>query len=1222
MLDATSDFNAAIAAAQTAYQGDVAAEDAVFQSTEDADASSFASQAQGVGEGLQADVNSDDQSFQATADSAANTLQTQDAASDQTDTTLNQAADDQEQQTVTQAAQADAAVNAADDAQLADEIGPEQAALNATGDADATTFNNTMAADQAQTSANIAADQNSYDTTLTADDAQTEQNDAALQAAYQTQIDDLATATQGQIAGAAPAVDPSVVNDDPNYLATLSQANDVWNSAQQQAQDDIANGEAAADAAAAPLFQAASNQLGGDLQNAQNAYLASVQNAQDQYAQAIAPFQQQLSTGLAAHQDAYNQQVQDATDTYNTEMQTAAGDEATSMGNADAAYNTSAQPLIDGYNTWSAGRASQYTSDINAREAQLAQDLAGETQTYNTAVTGLAQTEQQGLQAANSQYASDAAGLASTRSSEDAGSQATSGAAIQGADSALASAEQTYNDTVNQIMQQAMDNNLPPDQGALDAAWATLLSAKHGHANTVAAAQEQLLEDEGDHLNEYETNLKAKYVSFVDAVAAAEGGYEQGVAAAAKLRDDNDADHYASRDVDEAEITAGYNDDAATHYEALQLSLAGFQKTRTDAYDDAVKQYGDDGAVAWQKEQKTFEDASQQQGNDDAASYEAYDLATVGPWGAEQNQIAAAEQQRAHDAGVAYANYSAATAAVQVQVMNGYESAYDTAMGDIEAGLEDYADLLAPAWAAAIIAASGNDPDTTIWANDWASADEQQAADNAALLASEAAQQDGDVGQGLSAYLALVSQINAENQNLEDEWGSAVVALVSSNVAAIAGFEGQVLPQVLSTTQDEINAARTEAGKEIDAATLDAKSYDANDDQNAKDHDAHGLTYAQAVLPAALSDFTTVEDEAAGDLGTLADDAAGYVKQLDTAAQDEIDNLVPDGQTMLHGEAGASGDYVIATTADQVAANDAAAAALVQAVSAAADSDFAGEEAGSSYVMTGIYAPDDPGTVQPDKDLPQPQGILASFLSDVGDFARWLASPFYSPLPGNPPNGGSSGNAAPSASGEALAEAAIQALFPNLYAMSLLSDAGYIPDTYMIGVQGDLWFAGGIAPQVNLAVQFTGGSPLDWQFGIVPSINGGIKGPGAEYQAGIVASAVLNCNDLNELKGFSSSWGLEANPAVAGVGVSVSNIGTEVTPNAVAPLPFVPVDNITGARPTVIAVSGSVGPSSEIVGVSAQVGYTWVETITPRELLTTLGSWENIQNAWDDYWGF
>ena len=155
---------------------------------------------------------------------------------------------------------------------------------------------------------------------------------------------------------------------------------------------------------------------------------------------------------------------------------------------------------------------------------------------------------------------------------------------------------------------------------------------------------------------------------------------------------------------------------------------------------------------------------------------------------------------------------------------------------------------------------------------------------------------------------------------------------------------------------------------------------------------------------------------------------------MDGAAVTEIGDLATDGATMMHKEAGATADYDIAMTAQQVTANNAAQTANVAAVLAAPDSLFAGESQGGDGYVSGNFTPPDPDSVMPDKDLPQPPGILASFLAGVSDFAQWLTSPFLSPIPGNLPGGGT--GTAPSSSGEALANAALTTLFGPFVAVA------------------------------------------------------------------------------------------------------------------------------------------------------------------------------------------
>lgn len=1224
MFDATGDFNTAIAAAQALYAGQATTEDAAFQSTEETDAMSFASQAQGLGEGLQTDVTADDQTLQTTADGAANTLQSQDAASDQLDENLNQSADTLQQQTIAQAKSDEASQDAGYESQLATQQAGDQADEGSTEAAVDNTYQSTMSADQLQYSSNVAVDQSGFDSTLTTDDDQAAQADATWQNNYTNDVAALASARDSQIAGATPAVDPSVADSDPGYQSALASANDAWTTAEQNATDDYNNGVAAADTSAAGLESAAQSQFSTDQQNIQNTYDSNVTDAQNQFAQAIVPFQTQLNNTLAGDQDTLSSAAQTAMDGYTSDMQTAGDTQSSSQATADATYNAAAQPLIDGYNTWLSGRTATYQGDINSREAQLTSDLASEDKTYNDTingsptVTGLLPTEQTAIASANSTYGGQMAGLAATQSSEDAGYWSSYNTTVSGADQTLSTAQDAYNDTVSQIYNDAMQNGTSPDQSALNAAWTTLLAADHAHANSVAGAAQTLTTGLGEDENEFATNQKPDYVQKEDAIAKAEGDYENGEAGAAKLRNDNDADHYASRDADEAEITAAYNDDVATHYESLQAALVPLQQARNDAYDDAEVQYEEDAATAWQTAQGKIEDAVKQQQEDDAAAYENYALQIAGPWANEQNQIAAAEQQRAHDLVGASTTFNNSMEAAVAADVSGNEAAFDQAMSDLESGVTDVNDLLAPAWAAAIIAASGNDADTTTWADAWENFDEQEAAADAQYMAQTVSDQGNDVNQGLAALAKLASQINGENQNLQDDWGAALVTLVTGDVGAAVSANGKFMPQLLSAADSEVDDARAEATKEINADVADDKSHASNDGQDAKAQDAHATTYAQTVLPAGLTAFTSVDDEAAGDVGTLEQDAASYVKAMDGAAVGETSDLVTDGEKMIHTEAGATCDYTIALTAQQVTDNNAAQAADVSAVSAAPDAQFAGESQGGDGYVTAYAMPADPDTFMPDKDLPALWGTISSFMSGVAEFVQNLFSPLLSPAPGG----------TPSAGGESLANAALNALCGPMFGSGIatLAAGGYLPDTYMIGLQADA--GAGIEGQVSadFAIHFTGANPLDWEFGVVESHGIGVRMFGG-VSGSFVVSAVQNCNSLNELNGVSGTADLGYTPAgLWSLSAAVGNIGTNGLGLA---SPICIADNIAGRRPTVYSLSTgpSFSPPNMVEPVSG--GYvvtaTTVETITPREFLTTMSSWENIQyaaqnyNPWD-YW--
>jgi hypothetical protein len=641
-------------------------------------------------------------------------------------------------------------------------------------------------------------------------------------------------------------------------------------------------------------------------------------------------------------------------------MQTAANNQAARQQTADTNYNNAADPLINAYNTWLTNRTTQADNDVQTLQNSLNSEIAGEQNTYSTAVAGFYTTEQSGIQAAQSTYNNAVAGFSATQASSDQAARNTYSSAVASAQQGLTAAQAAYNNTVNQLYQQAMQTGQPPNQSALQGAYATLESANHAYSNQTAQAAQGLQTSLGIDLNAYATSEGPAYVTLQDGIATATANYQEQVATVERTKDDNEAGDYANADGQLASIGATYENDVETQYEALQLQLAPLVKTREDAYAAAYSQYHYDSLAAWAALTGATADATQTKTKADTDAYAAYDLGLDGPKQTLDEQLAQAQANLADALAKANTTYNTSVMAADVQDA---EAQVEAAVGyhtGLEAQMVGYINTVAPAWAAAIISASGNDPATTTWANAWAS-----------YMQSVVSDTEGELGQSDVIYQntedamlnlgpGLASQVSAADKLLADQAGQAEVTQVTNDTTAIVAYDSKVIPAADTATKGQIDDARAEETAEINADVQDGQSHADNATVEAKADSSAQVAFLQQADPEIASDDEAERTKSASDTNQAAQDEATVTKQVDAATQQEADDLAGDGQTLVDGEAKANKNYVIAEVGQAVSNANTQAANTAATIAAEPDTSFPeGETIGAPGIyidISGIHA--------------------------------------------------------------------------------------------------------------------------------------------------------------------------------------------------------------------------------------------------------------------------
>lgn len=497
-----------------------------------------------------------------------------------------------------------------------------------------------------------------------------------------------------------------------------------------------------------------------------------------------------------------------------------------------------------------------------------------------------------------------------------------------------------------------MNNGTNPDVSALNAAYATLQAAYHTFTNDTATAAVALQSSLGGDENTFADGEGPLYVTEQDAIATAQGDFDTSEAAADHLRNDNEDQDSADADGQTQNIAAAYDNDVEAKYEALQLALAPLVKTREDAYADAAQQYEDDSLTAWAKLMNTQDDATQAQADADTDAYGAYDLSADGPWQTLQEQLAQADADLADALAKANTTYNTSVTAADVQDAEAYVAAAVSYDNGAEGAENDYINTVAPAWAASIIAASGNDSGTTTWANAWSAYMMAVVADADSAQSQEDSVYQSTEDEILELAPGLSAQVSAADKTLADQAGAAEVKQVTDDTNAVLACDAVTVPAQVALSKGEIDDAHGEVAAEIKADKQDGQTHATDEDTRDKGYSAAQLAFLQQVDPEIASDDEAERTKMAGDGNQADQDIAAANKKADAATETEVDDLVPDGEALVDKEAKADKDYVKAEVGQAVDAANAQAAATAAAVAAEPDSDFIDAE---TVQAPGIY---------------------------------------------------------------------------------------------------------------------------------------------------------------------------------------------------------------------------------------------------------------------------
>ncbi|HEX7377200.1 MAG TPA: hypothetical protein VF278_08810 [Pirellulales bacterium] len=956
---ALDDYNAAITAAQSDFATAQTGAQAAWQSTVDDGQSTLDGQEQNVNQQAATDDDTATQTLQTAVDSANNTAREADAQSDQTALNSEQAADAAAGQTISTADQQDDNDNAVNGAAYNSTQAADLVALQNTQSSDQSQYDNTVAADQSQHDANVANDVSAFNTRVNADETAMASTATAQENILQSETDSAATARDAAIGSNVPAVDPNTVANDPGFQAAEQALDDSFDSkeaAAQQTHDNAcqtaANTEASAEQSALGTFNAS-------VATGQTTFNTSQQAAIDQYNSGLEGAQNTLNAALADHAATYAQNAQAAQNQYNSDLQTAADKYASDAQAANDAYDSSAQGAQDTYNDYVTRRTAQYNADVAARNAQLASDLQTAQDNYNSAMAPNNAIDASQDQAAVDAYNNAVAGFSQTQSQSDSAAFQAESGTLAPASQAEQQAETDYINTVNDIYSQAEENGTSPDQGALDAAWATLLAARHTFANAQASADTTLVGSLGADAVQFETDEEGAYRTEEDAIDTNDGTLMTQDAGATDTLQNAIDDARSTCDADLANLAAVYSNDILSQYQILELALAGSEDTRERAIELATSTQDLSGITAWQTEQSTLNAAAQQQAHDDAVSQAAFGNQTIPLFQTEDSQLAAAAKQFEHDRGVALIAFDGQMEAAMAQQATDNAAADAAEDNAIATASESYVDDLAQAWAATLINMSGGDSQTTAFANAWSAYWQTVAADNAAAISNIDSADLNILPDELSAWSDITEQEAGENMNLAGQVASAPANQISLDDAAEALYDGQVISAALALMQQEINSRKSDIDQEIGADVTDMRAYDAAQLQQGYDHADHSLTWAQTVIPVAISVQQTLNTEDAALWKTMDQDEDDFLHTEDGADESYVQNLVGPAETAMDQALVARKTYLTTVAQDEAADAKTAATANAAFVASEPDSAFAsGVPADSADFQLALNEPD------------------------------------------------------------------------------------------------------------------------------------------------------------------------------------------------------------------------------------------------------------------------
>lgn len=740
---ATEVFLTAMNAAQETYQTEINNIEAAYKAATDANNENYEQEIAQANSDYNASMAAISKTYNDAIDAANQTYESAVAASDLTYTNAAKQASDTYQ---TQLSSLDATYDTA----IADSYQAQSTAMNS--------INNTyQASEQAAYSTFLASRttaRQQYDTDL----AQSRSTlDAVLanhpNTTYNPGLADSDASYISALNSALAGIQSTISSAAATYQSAVDQAMSVYNSAIDSAAVDYADAVAAADTAQTAAYAAADASYDAAAAAAQATYDTTVTGAADTRDADIQSAQSDFNTQEAALAATRDQAIQTAQDAYDSAVDT-----------ANAAHN-SAVAGID---------------QTLANNIQMARD------DYDAAIDSAAADYNDAMGPATQQYANDIAGFQTTYDQAKANAKAALNAAQDGFSGtydmgvawlALITVEQNPYSTQEEIWEARKIYSLAEAQNKIDYA---------------------ILADSSN--NTYVNAERSAFLTFTNAVAprtltfAYKQADENKINADAKL----DADEIFYQDTTDDELVASVQKQQA--YTALQLALASAKKTFEDAKADATHAYNvglaglqntlDFATIAaetvYEHEEinasKTQQLALTAAGEQLQLDYANADVAWV-------QDTAAAEKAFSVASNNAYASLANAVLTAQLPYITTVLSANASAVG-----------VVASARAAAIINASGGDPDVAAVANAYAAYQTSQASLRSIQLTMEATAEIMYAHAEVSAWMLAA---NAAAGQVE----------LQANAAAAAG---------LDWVTDEAAAYRAMADANIDAATTAA----------------------------------------------------------------------------------------------------------------------------------------------------------------------------------------------------------------------------------------------------------------------------------------------------------------------------------------------------------------------------------------------------------------
>jgi hypothetical protein len=797
-------LTASAAALQTTYQGLIGQAQASWQSTFDSQQATFDSTVAGLTTTHQNTVDQAQQAFQTTTAGLDSTFQSSADAADLAHTTavagVNSAF-----QTQSAGAQAQFDADKATQQQQRDAANQTATSANDLAQANArTAFETTYSGANAVLSNTLQQANDGY---LTAEQSQWDayqQQASNADAAYATALS-AAAAQRDSILANYPNViyDPSLIADDPTFLAAEAAAEATFSTAQtgfQNAEDTLwASANSGFDAAVAAAEQAyLATMSGADVvhQSAEqadnDAYNSAIQSARNTYDGIEAGAEATYNNTSAGIQSAFDTAGQSDYASYQADVQTASN-----------TYDSSVQGDVDTYNTTSAGAAASYNSSAASRADSYRTELQGYYDTYVSQVITIANTRNNTIADAMDSYNASMQGINQTLSTSDNSATQTF---QQQQDLAL----QTYTQDQTSIWNMSNAPDMANDPQAFADWYNNAMqqddAAKQQFFVAVAQANVGYAQSVGDANSQFANDAQNAAITLANTIAEANDTAEEAQAAKYKTLDENfisAADGY-QKDMADLEQTYGGVLDGA-NLQLLNQSRAD-QRTYEHAVAAANEQFDEHLAQDAHTRDDALIDAAQAYSTTEQGAAKTFYLAAATAEEQLQNALIVEDTDWNQTEAAAMVTYTQAVTDAGVTLEAAHSAAEVSYDAQVTAAALQMTTTISQARAAAFTNSYGNDPDAAAVATAWA--DYEIAGTSAwataenAKMSAYAAYTDAEV---LSSQTLEVSAATARQSNTNQLLGTAVTWVNASalanhdfDTAAINAYDAQSTAELSS----------------------------------------------------------------------------------------------------------------------------------------------------------------------------------------------------------------------------------------------------------------------------------------------------------------------------------------------------------------------------------------------------------------------------------------